>query len=367
MDLSGDPHAEKEENAIVAQDYYENISRWVHSYPVPSPGSGFAALSATNLQLAGYGLPERPNAVTEPELYRFWEKMLGGSTEVVAPEFPTDKEIEPRGFVAHRHGPGAQRRTAGPAIRGFDHREDSRNWSGAYITPTRPNRFVQVMGGWTVPAPEAPRVPPSGADRDNVDYHSSTWIGIGGHRPYNSLPQIGTAQRVVLENGQPTVVMGAWFQWWVKGRRETHKPIPILNFPVAAGDEILASLTVDAPGDVHFNLKNQRTGRHVTFKAVAPAGILPLGATAEWVHERPTKIESRDLHPLPRCTDVVFDHCLALSAPKLGGLAKLETLDNHRLIRMYEDFDDPHRTAFVSIPEKTGATSVRIRYREPGV
>jgi hypothetical protein len=294
--------------------------------------------------------------------------MLDAPTKFIAPEFPVDKEIEPRAFVSHRHGLEAQRRIAGLAMRTFDHREDSRNWSGAYITPVpRPNRFVQVMGGWTVPAPQPPRVPPSGTDRNDEEYRSSTWIGIGGHRPYNSLPQIGTGQHVVIVGGRPRIEFGAWWQWWVKGRPEHGVPIPILNFPVATGDEILASLTVEPPGDVHFNLKNQRTMLHVTFKVVAPADILALGSTAEWIHERPTKDESRDMYPMPSCTDVDFRHCIAMSAPKLGALATLQTLDNPRLIRMCEEFDNPHRSALVSIPRKTGATSLSISYREPGM
>jgi len=43
-----------------------------------------------------------------------------------------------------------------------------------------------------------------------------------------------------------------------------------------------------------------------------------------------------------------------------------QKLDNVRLIRMYDAFDDPHRKAFVSLAEKLNSTTVRVFYREAG-
>jgi hypothetical protein len=223
-----------------------------------------------------------------------------------------------------------------------------------------------VAGAWTVPEPAVPRVPPTRANGANEEYRSSTWIGIGGQRSYNTLPQIGTTQNVQL-NGRPSVLTGAWWQWWVKGMREHHVPIPILNFEVKPGDYILASVTVEAPwpGDARFNLKNRRTGRFVAFKVRAPAEILPLGATAEWIHERPTKVDSRDRYPMPDCGDVTFRRCLAWSAPDLGMPMEMQRLDyTARLIRMAETFNRPHRSALVSLPERKGTTGVQLVYRE---
>ena len=202
---------------------------------------------------------------------------------VLRPEFPQDLTPEAAGPADHlRHERPAPESA-------FDDTENSQNWSGAYITPIpRPNRFVQIVGGWTVPRPRVPTILPEGVDPANQEYHSSTWIGIGGHRSYNSLPQIGTSQIVKVVSGVATVEYSAWWQWWVRDDALSHVPQEIPGFDVRDGDDILASISVEAPssGDVHFIIMNLRTGVVVPFKVMARAGIRPLGSTAEWIHER---------------------------------------------------------------------------------
>jgi len=198
------------------------------------------------------------------------------------------------------------------------------------------------------------------------EYRSSTWIGIGGHRSYpgSSLPQIGTSQFLRIVDGKLTI--GAFWEWWVKGK--IYPPVPILNFSdqLNVGDEILASLTVQDAGQVLFHIKNQTTGFFVTFLVCPPDDALEVGPTAEWVMERPSYFNSRELYPLPRYTDIMFRYCLARSAPPSGGAVTNHKLDNARLIRMYEMFPDPHRLAFVSQAEKTSDTAVRVFYHEAG-
>ena len=271
--------------------------------------------------------------------------MLKPPTDFVMPDFTS---VEPRQLVFARHGSDPKRRASILARGAAGHLGDSRNWSGACITPVRPNQFFHVAGAWRVPEPAIPDVAPDDADPVDPEYRSSTWIGIGGHRPYNTLPQIGTSQHVSIVNGAREVTLGAWWRWSVKDRPEHHVPHPIPGTPVEIGHRILADLTVDeAPGDVHFHLKNQTTGTFVTFKVVAPAKIVPLGATAESIHERPTKFDSRDMYPMPKCSDVMFEHCMAKSAPAFGAPETVQELLNPRLIRMYEHFGGPHRSALV--------------------
>lgn len=341
---------------------YAKVRRWVHTYPAPP--RGFDPLSATNVQLAEYGLPERPDAPKESARFRFWEEMLKPPTDFVVPDFAS---VERRQLAFARHGSDPKRRASILARGSAGHLGDSRNWSGACIIPARPNRFFYVAGAWCVPEPTIPRVAPNDADPVDPEYRCSTWIGIGGHRPYNTLPQIGTSQHISLVNGTLTTDLGAWWQWWVRDRPEHHVPYPI-PITVEVGDRILAELTVEAPapGDVHFRIKNQRTGEFATFKVIAPANIVALGATAEWIHERPTKFDSRDMYPMPKCSDVEFEYCLAKSAPAFGAPETVQELLNPRLIRMYEDFGAPHRSAFVSLPERLGPSSLRISYREAG-
>lgn len=344
-------------------EYYRRILRWVHTYPLPP--YGFDALTANDRVLAEHGLPARPDPrVHGGAPYRFWKRMVGPPVQFRVPSFPQEIETRVLSFVLHRHGDPSLR-TSGPPTPGFHHRSNSRNWSGACITPIRPNRFTHITGAWKVPQPTPPRVPPSGANRLDEDYRSSTWLGIGGHRRYNSLPQIGTSQHVKLANGTALEEFGAWWQWWVKDRPEHHIPMPITNFPVSPGDSILASVTVEPPGDVLFHMTNETTNVFVTFKVVAPAGIEPLGASAEWIHERPTEFNSERMYPLPNCTEVAFEDCRAMSAPTPGGPETVQTLVGSRLIRMTDIFGEPHRSALVSKPHLKGEAQLSVVYSEP--
>src|SRR5262245_580744 len=121
------------------EEYYRHVLRLVHRYPVPL--GNFDPLRASNPQLAEYGLPERPDAQKEPDAFAFWQEMLNPPTVVVRPKFPGEEKDETFPVRAYRQIPSPRN--------GFGHRENSRNWSGAYITPhPRPNRFLQVAGAW---------------------------------------------------------------------------------------------------------------------------------------------------------------------------------------------------------------------------
>ena len=332
--------------------------------PCPVPSGSFDALSAATSELEKYFLPKRPNPRHELELFSFWGQLLSGPIDFTIPQFAPDSPGE---FEAESVGPvsrAAGSRGCGHATRGFGRLERSTNWSGSYVTPLFPKRFVQVMGSWRVPAPAVPHPVPGGDIASRTEFRSSTWIGLDGHRTYPtaSMPQIGSSQFVRDNSSGVEADTRAWVQWWVMGRPEYHVPIYITNFDVEAGDEILASVTVLLTEDVLFHLKNQRTGQLVTFIMISPGHVHPLGTTAEWIHERPTERGGTRLYGLPRCEDVTFDHCLAVSKDE-GGTAALSDLRLGRLIRMYEYFDDPRRTVFVSVPEIMSDSSVRIQYQ----
>ncbi len=166
-------------------DFFKEIERRAHAYPLPP--KGFDPLSATDAQLDRYGLPPRPSRETEADLFRFWTRRLSNPFEVIATEFPKLENGRLPHVPINRVGRGGRR--------GFRLFENSRNWSGAYIIPERPDKFVYLTGTWRVPAPSLPPVLPEGAAASD-EYQSSTWIGIDGHQRYptSSMPQIGTSQ-----------------------------------------------------------------------------------------------------------------------------------------------------------------------------
>jgi len=341
-------------------EYLAEIARRAHPYPLPP--ADFDPLSATDAQLDQYGLPARPDQKAEPDLFQYWSWLLGKPFRVITPEFSTPGGSAPP-------APADQGSRSGRwGVRG---RENSRNWSGLYIMPQRPNRFVQVIGSWHVPQPSVPPVLPEGAVPDNDEYQSSTWIGIDGHRSYpkSSMPQIGTGQFIRVADGIKTVRTTAWWEWWSKDdqfppQNRNNPPVMIANFPVAIGDEISAGVTVQSSDEVRFYIKNQTKGVFTTFLVIAPGPILPLGSTAEWIMERPTVVGQRRMYPLPNFTEVAFRHCFARSASTIGDTLTTQRLDSARAIWMYEVFPNPHRTSFVSLPEKTSNSTFRVRYRD---
>lgn len=359
---------------VFPDSYYAAIEQRAHTDAVPP--AGFDPLKASAAELAAHGLPARPDASSEPMLLEFWTRLLSPPFTFVVPEFP---KRPPTPLTGPRILRQAARLRAGgsgiPPFASFAHREQSLNWSGAYITP-RPSRCFSFMAGaWTVPTPAVPTVPP--IDADNwMDYRSSTWIGFGGHRgryPRASLPQIGSRQHIIVENGGTSTTYEAWWQWWKRSPDPVtdppNEPVVITNMRLHPGDEILACMfvTPPTPGDVRFVIKNQATGIFCTFIVTAPGAVDPVGSTAEWIMERPTETETLKTHPMPNCTDVTFRYCIAQAAADLVAPPVTQTLaGNARFINMYERFANPHRSAIVSKARKTGETTTVVSYTEAG-
>lgn len=344
-----------------------DIQKRIHPYKPPA--AGFDPLTASDRALEENGLPPRPPAAAREQM-DFWRELMSPPLVLLEPKFgppvsPPKVAAKPTlmAKAAARPAGGAPRRV----FAGRGHVENSRNWSGAYLQRPIGQKFTFVAGSWTVPTPSVPTVPPVAGDPDDIfrdQYRSSTWVGLGGHRsyPHVSMPQLGTKQYVKMVGGVPTVELGAWWQWW-----STHDGIdemPIDNIPVAPGHRVLASILVVSADEVIYYMKNQTTGAFTWFLVQAPPDSEPIGATAEWVVERPTWPQATFPSRMPKLTDVTFTHCIALSGPRIIGPQTLHRLDEARFIRMQERFDTPSRSALISMPTRLGPTSLGVAYRE---
>jgi hypothetical protein len=214
--------------------------------------------------------------------------------------------------------------------------QKSVNWSGGYIVPLHAASFVSVMGRWTVPTVSAPPGGPGG------ESCSSTWIGLDGQAFYqnSSLPQIGTLQTFNTDNSSAESY-SAWFQWWA--RNQVNPPRP-LAMPVKHGDVMSAILTVLDPTTVRFNLKNETQGIMLqAFDVSAPGPCRISGATAEWIMERPSKMEFDGWHacPLTEFTSFSFTDCVAQSIVPGTSALRDHDVQRARLISMYEIMADP--------------------------
>jgi hypothetical protein len=235
--------------------------------------------------------------------------------------------------------------------------ETSRNWSGAYLTAGPAESFQQVWGRWWVP--ERLALPQeTGAAPALTEHRCSTWIGLDGHsQASRSLPQVGLLHAVSVDGNECRERSWAWHQWWVRG--EEFPPFVIENMPIAPNDEMICCVTVVSPLRVLFHVKNQTTGKLANAAWDAPSPDAPVeGRTAEWVVERPARLLSNQLYPLPGYGSITFD-CAALATQRHTGVAASRGLRDAKLIRLYEEFLYPHRTGSISVPVRINDT-VRI-------
>ncbi len=322
---------------------------------------GYDLLGAPPDQLDLFGIPQRPDAAAEPGLFEFW-------TRLVSPPFvakrPTFSDSHPPSLTELSSLTRERSQESGlvPSHRGTI--ESNLNWSGAVISPPWPKRFVLAVGGWTAPNVRQPSAPALFTHSDASK--SLVWVGIDGHNgrlPTTSLPQIGTAHWP----GEPHF---AWWDWWSHSKKGAIMKID--DFAVSPGDEILAGLTVLASEDVLYFIKNQSTGEFRSFlgKRQAHDAIEPLGASAEWVVERPTEPSDNKLFPLAAYDQVNFKHCIAAAANRPNAPRRLMTLEqNGRMIKMREAFASPYRTVYVSRAKRRrdpdGSIGVTCTFHEP--
>ena len=344
---------------------------------------GYDLLGANRKELDCYGIPPRPDSDTEPGLYEFWRRLVSPPFHAKRPTFhsvyrPPRKKLHPgRPKKSQTYGPQS---LMGEGLRDCDFfwscggtSQSSLNWSGAIISPPWPKRFILVTAGWKAPKVRAALPSPMNAYKDHPK--ALVWVGLDGANgavPGISLPQIGTAH---FCNGKHF----AWWAWWCNPLTPD-KPQPgsaitmIKDFEVRPKDEILAGVSVLISQDVLFFIKNQRTGQFRSFLARQPHDILQLGASAEWVVERPTQPESHDFHALANYGHLDFKYCMAVAGdgPVPSERRVVTLADNGRMMKMREAFTPrPHHCCVTSVsratrrPDKDGSIGVTCRFHPP--
>ena len=293
---------------------------------VPRRPETFDVLKGTPEELDFYGLPAQPDKKDELA-FELWKGLV------------TTAAVPLEQWFAILPLPLLDYRIIFNQMIGGTHQETSKNWSGAVTQAAAGLPFQQVLARWQIPNIGLP----SGA-ANGVEYRCSTWIGLDGAVPTSwSMPQIGTTQSVVLKNGAPQYTFEAWFQWWM--RIQPNPPVKIASIDLAPGDVVHCALQVQGPNVVNMSIANTTKNQSYTASVVAPAITIPLpsmppynlsaaveGKTAEWVAERPTKLDSTELYPLPDFDRVTFEGALA----QTGTPVIARGMSPGRLVRMTE-------------------------------
>lgn len=333
----------------------------------PCVPPNFNPLQVSPKDLQQYGLPPRPDPLTQQNLFAAWERIFAQPATFVPPAFAEEFLVVPPTPL-----PSSRSLIRSTRI------EDSQNWSGALIIPSDGNQVVQIFGEWTVPTPDLPafddELGPAG--KPNT-YDCSTWIGLDGNRRYlnSTLPQVGTTQVLNVSAGNTaTREYYAWFEWWaphpVKILRKRLKNINITTgmrvmgmisvidpqwvaviFRTFAGVNSQISLCFECMLDVHFK------------GAIVKPNIS--GASAEWIMERPHTpgVDPTVFDLFPGYNSTRFTHCVAGTAPQPGVASSEEILTSPRLLRIYEvPPDPPSRIRLISVPRLLGTTTLEVDY-----
>jgi hypothetical protein len=227
----------------------------------PAVPVGFRPVAAADAELAKFGFPPRPESATRPSLAQLWANTFGRDVAWSAAQLTPMPEFASR---PHRKA----------VVNG----DNSANWSGVFAQaqPGAPINLA-MTGTWTIPQLTA-----IGPGSESI----GIWIGLDGHDPDSpSLLQAGvggSAQAV----GAPSFF--AWCEWL-----SPTDPVPaqrISNFPVQAGDVVEVQIWVTSPTAAIAVLSQVGAASRsaaVIASVAAPPNVQVLGATAEWVVERP--------------------------------------------------------------------------------
>ena len=192
----------------------------------------------------------------------------------------------------------------------------SRNWAGSIVPALGGRRFTAIAGSW--------RVPDIGAKTDEWSL-VSIWVGLGGARQASrSMPQIGSEHGWI--DGEP--VHRLWCQWWLGSDSAGYlSHLVETDAPLAVGEEITCSLSVDSSGmNVAFLWAHGGKRYETTGTSTRPV----MADTANWIVERPTEVWAEDVdggrrlklgsrYPLPPFSEVVtMEGCLARLGVPLG-------------------------------------------------
>jgi hypothetical protein len=235
----------------------------------PSPPAGFKPLTATDEELARYGLPPRPNPFARSTIpYATWAHVMAAAHTHLDPVIQ---------LTGRRHGPAQTVHRAGVRRAGA---LGSTNWAGqALYNPVSgfgPGSYTEILGQWVVSA-----VQQAIGTCDNGTDVSATWIGIDGTNGSSDVLQAGTESDASCSFGTTSGNYYAWFEWYPGDEFQ------VTNFAVYPGAPVFVVVTATSAVTGSATLVNLQSNQYTTVGISAPSGTQLTGDSAEWIVERP--------------------------------------------------------------------------------
>jgi len=238
-------------------------------FAYPAPPAGFKPLTASDDELARYGLPARPNPFGKnPTLYATWARAMKAARFRVEPQIRiTDRRHVPAIGLAH-----ATSRKAGELT--------STNWAGQAIlsnaTSFGQSSYTKILSEWLVSA-----VQQAIGTCTSVDV-SATWVGLDGTGGSSDVLQAGTEADAYCSRGVASANYYAWFEWYPANEYE------ITNFAVYPGAPVFVVLQATSATTGTATFVNLQSNQYTTVGLSAPSGTTLKGNSAEWIVERPS-------------------------------------------------------------------------------
>ena len=242
------------------------------------PPADFDPLSASDGTLAQFGFPPRPDAVTEPDRYAVWKKMVTAPQQRLAPALEHTTIHNGRAhMLSQRDAPPRIANGAVPGLAAEAAKVTTVNWSGYAIVDAR-NPFksgTTVYGEWVVPVAQQ-----AAGTCTGTWAYSSAWVGIDGFTSSDVL-QAGIEVDALCRNGSTTAFYSAWYEWFPDV--ETR----IRNLQISPGNVIGVEVWNSGPTVGNAYIVNYTTRQSVSLQFNAPPGTSLVGDSVEWVVERP--------------------------------------------------------------------------------
>jgi hypothetical protein len=324
-------------NATAADTQEAHPQPFIFRYPTPP--AGFKPLTASDEDLAKYGLPARPNPFARSTVpYASWARAMSAAHTRIEPLVRA---------TGRRHSPALRAarllsRQAGAL--------QSTNWAGQTIlnpvTSFGATSYTEILGQWVVSAVQEAIGTCGGTDV------SATWIGIDGSNGSSDVLQAGTEADASCNNSN----YYAWFEWYPGDEYE------ITNFASYPGAPIFVVVQATSATTGTATFVNLQSNEYTTVGIAAPAGTRLTGNTAEWIVERPASGNNNKLGNLADYGMIWISSEVAYLANEVG-TGSYDVPGNpggNRISYTYTMFDDNGNVLANSFPQGPSAQDLNV-------
>jgi hypothetical protein len=246
----------------------------------PAPPRGFNAVTASDEELATYGLPPRPDKQADPVSFAKWVRAMSSPVRHRAISEAKDMGVY---STAAKHAMAPSNLAAASAVSATPTTEYSSNWSGVVNTNANTvwkgtTSFYYVVSEFSVPVAQQP----FGTCDGGYDWEVN-WNGIDGWKNGDVL-QGGSSSYYYCNSATNTKFPGycGWVEWYPS------YPI-ICEFTVNPGDDMFVETWSTSggtnPGNVYIYDYTLQVGG--VYQLTYKSGPGLVGNSAEYIVERP--------------------------------------------------------------------------------